>query len=228
MSYSKIIEQLANSEITIETALKRAKLLLHKLGDTKLDEWVNSEIVGYSEDSVLPKYRVITGRLVGNYLKGNSGNYIKFTNASLPIGNVPDEFRKELLTVKFFEGVATLSVLADSRGETGCICKPIPADYYGLLGKYSGNPFITITDARVEVSYHEVATILSCIETKLLDVLIKLEDEFGKLDDLDIDLSNVDQTYLEQVIREMRTIVFNTSIRIGDGNTIKGSDINAQ
>lgn len=228
MSHSRIISELANSEITLETALKRAKLLLHKLGDEKLNSWVNAELIGYSNDDELPEYRVITGRLMGNYIKGNMMNYISAKNTSIPIGNASEEIRDELLSVKFFDSVAGLRALIDKRPEKGSLCKPIPADCYGLLRKFIGDPYLNLTDARVEVGFHEVDTILSCIEAKLLDILIKLEDEFGNLDDLDIEISNVEKAQLEKLINEMHLIVYNRAITIGDGNTIKGSDITAQ
>ena len=228
MSHSQIINDLANSSITLETGLKRAKLLLHKLGDEKLNTWVNSELVGYSDSDELPTYRVISGRLMGSYLKGTVSKYFSVKNVSLPIGNAPDDIKKEVLSVKFFDGVAGLKALINSRSEKGSLCKPIPADCYGILINLIGDPYISLVDAHVEVGFHEVDTILSCIESKLLDVLIKLEEEFGNLDDLDIDISCIEKAQLDRLIKEMNIIVFNKSITIGDGNTIKGSDISAQ
>ena len=228
MSHSRIINELANSSITLETGLKRAKLLLHKLGDEKLNAWVNSELTGYADNDELPAYRVVSGRLMGSYVKGTTSNFIKVNNVSLPIGNAPEDVKREILSVKFFDSTAGLRTLTNPGGEKSSICKPIPADCYGLLIELIGDPYIRLVDARVEVGFHEVDTVLSCIESKLLDVLIKLEDKFGNLDDLDIDLSHIQQAELDRLINEMQIIVYNKSITIGDGNTIKGSDISAQ
>lgn len=228
MSHSRIISELANSKITLETALKRAKLLLHKLDDEKLNKWVNAELIGYSDKDELPEYRVVSGRLMGNYVKGTMSNYVSVKNASIPISNAPDDIKEEILSVKFFDGVAGLRALINPKSEKGSLCKPIPAECYGLLKEFIGDPHVNLMDARVEVGFHEVDTILSCIEAKLLDVLIKLEDEFGNLDDLDIDLSQVEQAQLDRLIKDIHLIVYNKSITIGDGNMIKGSDITAQ
>lgn len=228
MSHSRIIIDLANSSSSLETGLKRAKVLLHKVGDEKLNAWVNSELTGYSDWKELPDYRIVSGRLMGSYLKGTMSNYVSVKNVSLPIGNAPDDIRKELLSVKFFEGVAGLRALVNPRSEKGSLCKPIPADCYGALIELIGDPYIRLVDAHIEVGFHEVDNIISCIESKLLDVLIKLEDEFGNLDDLDIDISSIEHKQLDRLVKEMHIIVFNKSVSIGDGNTIKGSDISAQ
>lgn len=228
MRHSQIIDELANGKISLEIGLKRAKVLLHELSDEKLNEWVNSELEGYSDDDELPEYRVVSGMLKGSYLKGTMGNYVKMNNVSLPIGHAPEDIKKEILSVRFFESVAGLIALKNPQGEKGNICKPIPADCHGLLVRLIGDPHIVIVNARVEIGTHEVDSILSRIESKLLDVLLKLEDEFGSLDELDIDKSHVEQTELDRVIKEIQIIIFNKSITIGDNNTIKGSDISSQ
>ena len=47
MENSKIIKELANSAIDLNTSLKRAKVIFQKIGSTELNQWIKNEIEGY-------------------------------------------------------------------------------------------------------------------------------------------------------------------------------------
>ena len=88
MAKSKIIKDLANSNIDTITALKRAKVLFSELGNEKLLNWVNFEISGYPLDADLPSYRIEQGSLMGSYMKGSMASHMKWTNVSIPLGKI--------------------------------------------------------------------------------------------------------------------------------------------
>ena len=119
MAKSRIIKELANSEIDLKTALKRAKIILSDLGDDEITQWVTYEIAGYPNDDLLPAYRIIQGSLKGNYFLGVPTPRVQCSNSPLSTGDMPKDMRDALLSVYLPEGVEALKMLSDRQGELG-------------------------------------------------------------------------------------------------------------
>lgn len=230
MAKSKIIKDLANSDIDTITALKRAKVLFSELGNEKLLNWVNFEISGYPLDAELPSYRMEQGSLMGSYMKGSMASHMKWTNVSIPLGKMPEDIKKEMLSIKFNEGVEALKQLADeySTGDKK-LGKVIPADFFPAIASFNNDPYMIITSAHVTVATHSIYNIFSMIESKLLDTLLLLEKEFGNLDELDLDTSSKSPEELSQISDKITVIIYNDySVNVGDNNKIKNSEIGSQ
>ena len=227
MSKSKIIVDLANSTVSTETALKRAKVLFSELNDDRLLNWVNCEISGYSNSQALPDYRIVTGNLIGSYFKGSIAAHMTFSNVSLSLGNMPDDIKRKLLTVSFMEGVEALRKLVESsESSTGDLGKIIPADFFPMIAKYNSDPYMMITSARVIIGPHRIQSVFSAIENRLLDALILLEKEFGILDELDINTESKSPEELQSIIERLTVIIYNdNSVSLGNGNRINKSNI---
>lgn len=108
MAKSKIIKDLANGTTDTLTALKRTKVLLSKIDDIDIANWVNYEIIGYPYNVDIPNYRKTMGTLMGSYFKGSIAAHIMYNNVPIPLGNMPKDIRSNLLEIKFVEGVDTL------------------------------------------------------------------------------------------------------------------------
>lgn len=230
MAKSKIIKDLANSNIDTITALKRAKVLFSELGNEKLLNWVNFEISGYPLDADLPSYRIEQGSLMGSYMKGSMASHMKWTNVSIPLGKMPEDIKKEMLSIKFSEGVEALKQLADeySTGDKK-LGKVIPADLFPAIATFNNDPYMIITSAHVTVATHSIYNIFSMIESKLLDTLLLLEKEFGNLDELDLDIASKSPEELSQISDKITVIIYNDySVNVGDNNTLKNSVIGQQ
>ena len=64
------------------------------------------------------------------------------------------------------------------------------------------------------------------MENRLLDTLILLEKRFGVLDGLDIDVESRSAEEMREIVEKVSVIIYNdSSVNIGDGNTIKGSSL---
>jgi len=227
MAKSKIIKDLANSNVDTLTALKRTKVLLSELQDDELLTWVNNEIVGYSDNAPLPSYRQCSGMLNGSYFKGSFAAHMTYSNVPLPLGKMPEDVKELLLKIEFRDGIDSLKELyKSSKSQKGDLVKPIAADFYPMISKYNNDPYMIITSANIIFSAESINNILSVIENKLLDILILLEKKFGLLDELDIDTSNLTTDQIEDIASQIRIIVFNdNSINIGDNNKIKDTSI---
>ncbi len=226
MAKSKIIRDLANGTVDTATALKRAKVLFSDLNNDELLKWVNYELIGYPDDATLPDYRVIQGNLIGTYTIGTMHNYLKYTNASVPLGKMPQDLIDDTLSISLYDGVSALKALETKSNATGNgICKTIPADCFGVISKYS-NPFMNIASAQVEAGGHVITGILALVENRLFDALLLLEKEFGILDDLDLDIASKTDEEIESIAKQISVIIYNDNrVQIGDRNKIEGSTI---
>ena len=210
MAKSKIIKDLANSSVDTITALKRAKVLVSDLNNDKISKWLDYEISGYPEYATIPSYRKVQGNLIGSYFKGSMVSHMTWTNVSLPLGKMTDEFKEVLLRVEFQEGVESLKKLAEkSQAVETQISKPIPADLFSVIAACNNDPYMIITSARVVVGEHIISNIFSIVENKLLDMLIILEKEFGCLDELDIDTTAKSEKEIEAINNRILDLVFN-------------------
>ena len=227
MPKSKIIKDLANGTVDTLTALKRTKVLLAEFENEELNAWISNEIIGYSDESEIPDYRMVRGNLMGSYFKGSMASHMTWNHVSIPLGKMPDELKDTLLTVYFREGVGALRELADKCAATdNRIGKPIDADFFPAIAHYNDDPYMMITSASVEIASQCIQNVFSNIENKLLDVLYLLEKEFGLLDDLDIDVCSKSVEEKEGIVKQLQVIIFNdNSVSIGNGNKKKDSSI---
>ena len=228
MSKSRIIKELASRQVDLSTALLRTKLLVNDIGDQPLTDWINYELSGYPESSQLPDYRVYQGILKGTFLLhlGN-GRYEQHTNVSIPLYHMPEDQKDVLLSVCFLEGVDALKGMYNySNSDNPILEKPISAEYFHYIAKNSGYSNMRIIKASVMVDSSLALRVLSIIENKLLDTLLLLEKEFGCLDDLDIDISSVNDNDKERIAEQINLIIFDKSVHIGNDNKIKNTDIN--
>lgn len=146
---------------------------------------------------------------------------MKYSNVPLPLAGLTDEYREAIENVVFVEGIAAIR---DMIGQPA-IGKVVPPELYGAIKK--GTNISSILSARVEIHQSAPQEIISTVENKVLDILILLENEFGILDDLDIDCSSKSDDELSIVCQKIVNIIFldDKSITIGDHNKISKSEI---
>lgn len=230
MAKSQIIKDLANGKVDTQTALKRTKVLLQDLENDDLLDWVNYEIEGYPDDVEIPDYRVIGGQLYGTYFKGSMANHITYNHVPLPLGNLPDEIKEDILTIKIRQGIEALKgVIAESeKNDNSGLMKPIPAEYYPYIAQANNDLGMIIATASVELNMPKVLNIFPKVESKLLDILSYLEKQFGNLDDLDIDIESKSEKELNNIINHIHVLIYNDkSVTLGDNNKIKNSNTTA-
>lgn len=216
MAKSRIIKELVSEEVSLESALKRVKLMLVDLGDLNLLKWVDSELIGYTDTSEMPEYRKVRGYIRAAYVLG--GSVIK--GAPIPLQGIDEDMQEQLLSVPVKDSINGVKVLTEQDAEIG---RMIDGDVCGYLSQLVG---VRIFDARVVVSKNIVSNILSIVSNKVLDMLIELEKQFGILDDLDIE---VEGHNIENVVQTLHYIVYQDySVKVGDRNKIEKSNLVSQ
>lgn len=218
MAKSKIIKELVTGKIDLFAALKQTKVLLYKFKKPEIHRWVDNELSGYSQNDKLPDYRIVKGELKGNFIIG----YCKYTNCSIPIEGIDEEAKYELENIQFYQSICSLQNII--RGKDRTIAKSIPSSCYQYLTKF--NNISAIITASVVTNKLYVSDMLSTIESKLIDILLMLESEFGSLDDLDIMVENREDEVIHKIENNICLLLFqDNSIKIGDNNDIKKSEI---
>ena len=155
-------------------------------------------------------------------------NHITYNHVPLPLGNLPDEIKEDILTIKIRQGIEALKgVIAESeKNNNSRLMKPIPAEYYPYIAQANNDLGMMIATASVELNMPKVLNIFPKVESKLLDILSYLEKQFGNLDDLDIDIESKSEKELNNIINHIHVLIYNDkSVTLGDNNKIKNSNI---
>lgn len=224
MARSKIIKDLANGSCDLSTSLKRARVLIQLLGDAEMLKWIDMEMTGYSDKDDFPEYRKPLGELVGTYFIGTLRNNVQYKNVSIPLGTMPAEEKKEFLTGYINQGISVLENMLKNPDMN--FAKPVPADMYPYISAFNKNPYMNIATANVNIDKMQVMNIIPIVEKKLMDILFLLENEFGNLDELDIDVSSKTEDEIKEIYNKLYFIVYNDNrVTVGDNNKIKDSTI---
>ena len=72
----------------------------------------------------------------------------------------------------------------------------------------------------------QILNIFPKVENKLLDILRYLENQFGNLDELDIDVNNKSEQELKEIVNHIYVLIYNDqSVTIGNDNEFNNSNI---
>lgn len=210
----KIIEDLINDvtdkSISITDVLIKAKVLAFKLKNEELQSWINEELNGYNGD--LPQYRILHSQVIGELSNG----YQRAKNYPIPLTSLNKDQREKMTTGYLHQSISTLDDFVNKSEENRMIMN-IPPELYGFLSKDLDNGYV-IEFARKVIDKTQIIQVLTSIRSKLLDFLLKLDEEAG-------DKTNI-KDLSEGLIKEKVASLFsasvfgnNTTIIVGDNNT---------
>lgn len=212
MAKSKIIKDIGNNVVSLETSLKRALIIASDIGNEKLIDWLKHELYGYSNKESLPEYRKFYGPIFISYFGGR----VRMENQVISLNNFDSSVWKNI-QYKCTEGIKTIQDLAEGKSS--------PAinlfDYQHYL---KGCDYVEVTDVHMDLTPYSFQKILDTVSMQLLDILIKLDKELGNLDDLDVTVDDSKKDKIDKMIN-----LFADSITIiGDNNEIERTKINGK
>jgi AbiTii-like protein len=211
-----IINELIEAERSLVTPLLKTKYLATKLKNNELLQWVNNELGGYTGKAELPPYRKYPAFVSGTYLNGS----YQFRNQPIPLHGISADMEKWYNSIEFYQSVETLE-LFKINDKSGKIIGALTTDLIGLLEiglKTTGNPYIQILDAQKWTSISCVTEVLSAVRSKLLDFMLKIDEEFCNITEIeDLRTNN----------KRITSIMNQTIITSGDGNVLNtGNNVN--
>lgn len=191
MVKSQIIKDLAQDKITIESALRRLLVISYELDNSELQKWIENELNGYTNNSIIPDYRKNVTYMI-MYSGYNASTLIR--QQPLSESYFDKELQDIIKTRVIKDGVNILENSIKSKSEI--IFNLI--DFAGVVSHNSGGLIRCIRLEQI-ISKTTFLQILSNVKTKSIQLLLELEKEFGLLDDLDIDLSDKSKDELREV-----------------------------
>lgn len=212
---SQIVNELIDDNNSLNGALLKTKVLASRIGNQELLNWANSELSGYNNENLLPKYR----RDIWNALKGTVINgYMQYNDYEIPTMSLDKDLEHSLRHKNFMEGIKSLEDLIQ---EKGTLTSPVRAEIVQLIeNKWikMGNPYLSIVSCNKIIPRANIVAIISNIRSKLLDFMLAIETEFGESAEIqDLKSKNKEITSIMH-----QTIVNNN----GDGNSINTGNEN--
>lgn len=191
MAKSEIIQRLIENEIKLSDALYRVLVISTELGNEKVSEWVKSELNGYETIDILPSYRkTISTNLT---YSGINGRY-QITNSPLDLTYLTAE------TIELIKDVADNDPITSVEHKLTQDGELFQRDLTHLAGEvyrntndgYIGLQCTRISQVVPKQFYHKIYTE---VKTKLVEILLMLEEELGSLDKKDIKLKKRKEKY---------------------------------
>ncbi len=178
MPKSKIIKDIADGKVDLETSLSRLYLLASDINDSALMKWAEKELRGYDSDDIIPDYRK-TRNFILRY-SGLSNNF-QVTNVTLQPSLLSEKTQRVISNVQVAESVKSII----EHVATGTDLK---RDVGFLIGEVfeRSNEEVQCTSIYQIVPLCFYHNILSYIKQKIIQELLKLEKEHGCLDSLEI------------------------------------------
>lgn len=207
-----VINELIDSKVSLTSPLLKTKVLATRIKNVPLLTWVNSELTGYSNPEDIPEYRTFPCSLTGTYLNG----YTRFSNQAFPTNGLPEDIVDFYRKMDFAQSVEAIESLKNKAG--GVLHLPLNAEMISVLELYikkMGNPYLQILAADKELPDSALNQILSVIRSKLLDFMLKLEDEFG---------TSTDIQFLQKSNTKITSIMNQTIVTNGNGNLLNTGD----
>ncbi len=101
----EFINELTQHDVDLTSTLRKAKALTIALHSPELDEWMNSELYGYSDPQKVPEYRRFPSVNYGNFAGPNEGTA---TDLLIPIDDLPQEVKQFAENLVMLDGIGAL------------------------------------------------------------------------------------------------------------------------
>jgi len=183
-----------SSDESVASLLRKCKILAARLGSIEFKEWVDYELNGYPRIEDIPKYRIITIAIRGDF-SGAFGSGL--TNGEIPLSCIPDEFKETLAKTHFAHPVSSLeSLIEESDG--GSVKEYWPADVTRALGRKVYRD-MTCLQAWKVIPTNRLIGILDIIRNKVLSFVLEIEGESPDAGDAPVNSNPVAEETVKQI-----------------------------
>jgi len=150
-------------------------VLASQLRSEELANWVSQELDGYKSTEELPDYRVVSTGCFGTWTNG----YWIVKGRGVPLSKVRDEkLKKFLTTFAVRDGIRTVEQhAAGSDSRFG-----LSADITSCVNHYVSEEGYVYAEIQYAIGRHEFAQILDTVRNRLLDFVLKLDENWSAED----------------------------------------------
>jgi hypothetical protein len=206
----ELIQELTSGTANIETALLKAQVLAHQLGDMDMKKWVDRELRGYENDVDVPQYRVTNVILIGDISDG----YWRHPDRVLPTFHLDEKIRRKLTVREIRDSISVVNEMANPERKFFITVQP---EYFHLLAQNFTNGY-EIEQARGSYPAGSMTQVITQVRARLLDFVLELSSRMpGKSSPSEIK----DAAERKEVNKLFNNTIFgnNTTIIIGNNNS---------
>lgn len=204
MPKSQIIIDVVEDNVPLEKSLSRLMILAHDVKNNTLENWAKNELNGYERKEDLPDYRKSFSSLF-KYSGINGG--FSVSNVTLDISWFEKDHIDDVCNVNIVDGIKYLTDLANSDSSPSRDVTFLANDV-----RKKSNGMIVCTSITQITPQSIYMSVLSKIKNMLITALCELEEKYGNLDKLGIDVSKKKSFQIETFNSDMNKAVFNISI----------------
>lgn len=172
----RLIENIANSQMGAGDILRNAKILAYNIDNDDFKNWIDKESNGYSNDEVLPDYRVIKTVLYGRIeqIKG-FGSSLLYNRFLLPTSHLPSEQQDIINTWRCINSIGEVQSMIDNAGDNA-LATPCPISVIPLV-KRAMSSNVNVNQVWRELQKYDLENIIESVKNRLLDFLLELNKE---------------------------------------------------
>ncbi len=211
----EIIDLLADENASLNAALLKTKVLMHKIGHAELAEWVNDELNGYPKDKPLPDYRIVGGRVTGNIQNA----VMLQSNVNLPTYHLPKKLKDRLENHELRQAMSVLQDMAKA-GPKASLHMPLAPEIGAQIDKAMDGYWVQ--KCWVEMQPSQIKNGISQVRSRLLDFALNLKDKIGDVEEKELKavaaMSDVSGMFHGAVFGDNATVV------VGNENRVKVSN----
>lgn len=206
MPKSKIIKAVVDDEVSLKQSLTRLQVIAHDVRNSELEKWTENELVGYPSEDSVPEYRRVKSV---NFIYSGINNYtLKVDKAPLDPSFLGTEILDQVTNVRFDQSI---SALENFLGDTSSV---IYLDRSILAAKVQersdgGLQCFSIKQV-IPIAFFQNA--IAEVKNRVLKSLLLLEEEYGNLDDLGVDISSQSSTKINYVNYKINSDVLHIQV----------------
>lgn len=159
---------------SLSTALLKTKVLLYRIGQSELVEWVDAELTGYSTRESVPEYRRLHGKVIGTITNGFYFHY----KQQIALGHLSEEHRNFLEQNLEMRSISVIESTVNGVEKGSTYGTPIEPEICAGLSSVYENGY-AIQQASTVFQVGQFQQILIEVRSRLLTFILKLQDEIG-------------------------------------------------
>ena len=167
---NEIIGLLSTDGGSITEALLKTKVLLFDIGHEELVEWVKDELGGYNSGKIVPAYRIVPARVLGNLVNMR----MRATSHPIPLNHLSEDERDALESIHVRKSLSTIAEFVNANPESDTLRRPLPLEFNSILstGLSQGTH---LEQAWCAISKFNMGNVIFQVKSRLLDFMLELK-----------------------------------------------------
>jgi phospholipase/lecithinase/hemolysin len=194
----EIQTDLSTKEPDLPTVLRKCKILAARLGSREFARWVDLELNGYPDGEPIPSYRRVHSVCYANFI---GFGWSQANRQSVPWGLIKQNIREQLHHREIATGIAGIADFAEGGARV---------DLPQLVPQMQGTmyPDMNCVGVWMETSGSEFTQLLSAVGNRVLDFVLKIEEENPEAGEAALNTHPVPAERIQSIVQQ----VFNAPV----------------